>query len=393
MRRILVAILVALIATVVLGAAPKAQAADPGAEADFANRVNQVRAAHGLGGVATHSVLTAKAEAWAQHMADSGCLCHSNLPDGVTVGWRKLGENIGRGPSVTSIHTALVNSPRTSPTWSILRSTGSASASRTATVRCTSPRCSWTAMRRPRPNPLLAFDTQGRAIAARPQGGFWVMSGDGTVHAYEGAPAYGSPHFPGDYARDIAVDARRQRLRHPRRARRRPPLRVRPVHALGRRRSVVRLRHRPQHHRDPDGKGFAVLDGFGGYHRYGDAPKSSRTSRTGRGWDIARSIAFRPGGGLYMLDGFGGVWARGGATSYGAAYFGWNIARDITVWPDGKGYAVLDGFGGAPPLRLGQEAGQDPLPARRPVAVRREPGGDLPRRAQRRLPGSRVATR
>ncbi len=345
MRRILVALLVALTATVVLGTAPRAQASDRGAEADFANRVNQVRAAHGLGGVATHSVLTAKAEAWAQHMADSGCLCHSNLPDGVTVGWRKLGENIGRGPSVTSIHTALVNSP---PHY----------------ANMVDPAFHWIGVGvaygngqmyvaevfmdgnpPPAPNPLLAFDTKGRAIAARPQGGFWVMSGNGAVHAYEGAPAYGSPRFPGDYARDIAVmpDGNGYVILDA----------LGGVHRYGSALFTLSGVGGPWFGFDiarsiavtSDGKGFGVLDGFGGYHRYGDAPVVKNLPYW-RGWDIARSIAFRPGGGLYMLDGFGGVWARGGASSYGAAYFGWNIARDITAWPDGKGYAVLDGFGG-----------------------------------------------
>ena len=110
MRRILAALLVALTFTVGVGATQRAGAADLGAESDFANRVNGVRASVGVPGVALHPVLSAKAEAWAQHMADTGCLCHSNLPDGVTVGWRKLGENIGRGPNVTAIHGALVGS-------------------------------------------------------------------------------------------------------------------------------------------------------------------------------------------------------------------------------------------------------------------------------------------
>ena len=111
MRRIITALLIALTFTVGLGATQGAGAADPGAENDFANRVNVLRASVGVGGLTVHPVLTAKAEAWAQHMADTGCLCHSNHPDGVTVGWRKLGENIGRGPSVASLHVALVNSP------------------------------------------------------------------------------------------------------------------------------------------------------------------------------------------------------------------------------------------------------------------------------------------
>ncbi len=110
MRRILAILLVAISATTVLGATTAAHAADPGAEADFANRVNALRASRGVGAVVPHSVLTAKAQAWAAYMAATGCLCHSSLPAGVTVGWRKLGENIGRGPSVASIHGALVNS-------------------------------------------------------------------------------------------------------------------------------------------------------------------------------------------------------------------------------------------------------------------------------------------
>ena len=49
--------------------------------------------------------------------------------------------------------------------------------------------------------------------------------------------------------------------------------------------------------------------------------------------------------GYYVLNGNGIVNASG-ATSYGSVAFGWDIARDIAVMPDGMGYVVLDGFGG-----------------------------------------------
>src|SRR4051794_36579246 len=111
MRRIIAALLIALTCSIGLGATHGAGAADPGAEADFTNRVNGLRASVGRAPLGTHPVLTAKAENWAAHMAATGCLCHSNLPDGVSVSWSKLGENIGRGPSVASLHAALVNSP------------------------------------------------------------------------------------------------------------------------------------------------------------------------------------------------------------------------------------------------------------------------------------------
>ena len=195
-------------------------------------------------------------------------------------------------------------------------------------------------------NPLLAYYTYGRGIAARPQGGFWVVQGDGTVHSYEGAPAYGADAFPGDYARDIAVmpggkgyvilDSQGG------------------VHRFGSAlftlagvggpywpgwdiaRSIAVT---------PDGRGFTVLDGFGGRHPFGSA-RRLKGGPYWPGWDIAKAIAYRPDGSLYVLDGFGSVWPIGGAPDYGHDFFGWNIARDLTVWPDGKGYAVIDGFGG-----------------------------------------------
>ena len=110
MRRIIAALLIALTCSVGLGATHGADAADPGAEVDFANRVNALRAYVHVAPLGLHSVLTAKAEAWAAQMAATGCLCHSNLPDGVTVGWRKLGENIGLGSSVASLDSALKGS-------------------------------------------------------------------------------------------------------------------------------------------------------------------------------------------------------------------------------------------------------------------------------------------
>ena len=50
-------------------------------------------------------------------------------------------------------------------------------------------------------------------------------------------------------------------------------------------------------------------------------------------------------GSIYLLDGFGKVWSSNGAPGYGSPWFGWDIARDVAVWPGG-GYTVIDGFGG-----------------------------------------------
>ena len=111
MRRLIAAILISASAVFVVATSQGASASDPAAEADFVGRINSLRASQGAGSLQVHSVLTAKAQAWAAHMAATGCLCHSNLTDGVNVGWRKLGENVGRGPSVASLQSAFIGSP------------------------------------------------------------------------------------------------------------------------------------------------------------------------------------------------------------------------------------------------------------------------------------------
>ena len=53
---------------------------------------------------------------------------------------------------------------------------------------------------------------------------------------------------------------------------------------------------------------------------------------------------------FYVLDGFGGVHAGGGAPviAPGTPYFGFDVAKDIAYVPGalGEGYLVVDGFGG-----------------------------------------------
>lgn len=348
MRRFLAMLVVAVTTVVGLGAsavltAAPAHAADAAAESDFVNRINGLRASKGLPALGVHSVLTAKAETWAQHMVDTNCLCHSNLPDGVTVAWTKLGENIGKGGSVASLHDALVNSPlhyanMVDPAYQWV-GVGVAYGGGSMWVA----EVFMNGAAPPAPSPLLAWDYRGRAIGARSQGGFYVMEGNGSVHAMEGAPFYGAPLFPGDFARDLAVmpDGNGYAILDAFGA----------VHTYG---SATSLPGGPWFGFNiarslsitPSGKGFAVLDGFGGIHSYGDAPKTFSGQPYWLGWDVARSIAFRPGGGMYLLDGFGKVWNLGGAPDYGTTYFGWDIARDITPWADGKGYGVIDGFGG-----------------------------------------------
>lgn len=106
-----VAVALTVVGSLVTVSAPAGAASDPGAEGDFIARTNALRSSRGLAPLNVNGTLTAKARAWAEHMAAVGGISHSNLPDGAPPEWQRLGENVGRGPSVASIHDALVASP------------------------------------------------------------------------------------------------------------------------------------------------------------------------------------------------------------------------------------------------------------------------------------------
>jgi hypothetical protein len=94
--------------------------------------------------------------------------------------------------------------------------------------------------------------------------------------------------------------------------------------------------------------GGYVLDGFGGVHAYGGAP-DMQSSAYWPGWNIARGIALRPdGAGGYVVDGFGSLHPFGAAPGMAvtASWPGWDIARGVALRSDGVSGYVLDGFGG-----------------------------------------------
>ena len=84
--------------------------ADGGMEAQFVAAVNSERAAQGLPALSVAGDLSSVARSHSRVMADTGNLHHNpNLGSAVS-GWQKVGENVGRGPSVATIHGALMNS-------------------------------------------------------------------------------------------------------------------------------------------------------------------------------------------------------------------------------------------------------------------------------------------
>jgi uncharacterized protein YkwD len=113
-RRPAVAVLLTLLALLLTPAGPAiAGPEDPAAdEARFVALVNQARAAAGVAPLTVDAELTGLARDWAAQMAAAGAISHAKpISAGVTQDWQKLGENVGKGPSVDPIMDAFIASP------------------------------------------------------------------------------------------------------------------------------------------------------------------------------------------------------------------------------------------------------------------------------------------
>ncbi len=98
------------LAAVLTGALTAGPAGATTAEDSLTARLNGARSDQGLPSLATRSDLVAVARAQATRMADSGTLYHNpNLTTDVT-NWRWVGENVGYGPDVQTVHVAFMNS-------------------------------------------------------------------------------------------------------------------------------------------------------------------------------------------------------------------------------------------------------------------------------------------
>lgn len=72
--------------------------------------INHSRHLAGIPALRENGELNHKASMWASTMRDQCRIWHSKLSDGAPKNWRKLGENVGRGGSITAVHNAYMNS-------------------------------------------------------------------------------------------------------------------------------------------------------------------------------------------------------------------------------------------------------------------------------------------
>lgn len=75
--------------------------------------INESRRASGLHALADDVTVRLKAQAWAEHLAASGALSHSDLRSGLdAVPWVGIAENVGSGSSIRQVHESFMASPR-----------------------------------------------------------------------------------------------------------------------------------------------------------------------------------------------------------------------------------------------------------------------------------------
>jgi uncharacterized protein YkwD len=102
-RRVLGALALATVMLLAVACTPEQMAA-----IDLAN---STRREAGLPELLPSPALIDKAQAWADELARRGSLSHSTLTAGVPDGWLKLGENVGKGPSIEAVHAGFLGSP------------------------------------------------------------------------------------------------------------------------------------------------------------------------------------------------------------------------------------------------------------------------------------------
>jgi len=102
--------IVVALATVGLGASA---GADSGSEQSFLSAINSSRSSAGLSSVAMDGGLQSHARGHTADMIDAEEIYHSSsgeLQSAAGSGWSKLGENVGRGGTVSSLHQAFMDS-------------------------------------------------------------------------------------------------------------------------------------------------------------------------------------------------------------------------------------------------------------------------------------------
>jgi hypothetical protein len=304
-----IAFVVAVAASGLALSVQPAAAINPSDEARFLDLVNQERAARGLVALVPHAELTDVARAWTDKMVGDGTISHNpNLAAQAPSGWQRLGENVGMGGNVQTLHEAFMNSPghranvlgdfnqagigvTYAPNGTLFVTVNFMKVASAQVLTATS--CG------PATNP--AGSPSAKAAA-----GYYVLGDDGGIFAYGGAAFRGS------------------------------------VPSLGLRADAILVSVTPSQ------QGYYVLGADGGIFSFGDARFFGSLPGVGV---RTRAIDLKPtpsGNGYWVLGADGGLFSFGDATFFGSlpGVGVRNQAIKLVPTPSGKGYWIVGADGG-----------------------------------------------
>ena len=327
----------------------RAQAADTlGDEQSFVAQLNGLRTGLGLPALAVEVRLVDMARGWSGQMAAANLLSHNPaLSTQAPSNWQRLGENVGFGGSVDSIHRAFVNSPGhytnlVNPNFNyvgigVVRA-GDRIWVTQAFMQAPSGNVVSTASAPPPASPggggpsatgdgyRIVASTGGvydfgtgagfgnvpgtsRIVSAAPtpsRNGFWAVSENGTVHARGDAPDLGGLGGTALSAPIVGMAA------------------------------------------NPTGKGYWLLGRDGGVFAFGDADFFGSTGNLRLNKPVVGMTASPTGKGYWFVASDGGIFAFGDAEFYGSAG-DLRLNQPIVgmaASPTGRGYWLVARDGG-----------------------------------------------
>jgi hypothetical protein len=296
-----------VIGLAVAPAGPAHAAIDPAAsEAQFLTLMNSERVGAGLAPMNLDAAMYPMAIQWSQQMAAAGGLSHR--PDlaarasAIVPTWSKLGENVGTGGSVTSLHQAFMNSPGH-------RANVLGDYNRVAIAVVVDGARIWVTfdfMKGPAINGSTGLDPPLPTISFAQAGNFWVTTANGKVYGVGTAKLFG--------------DMSTRMLAQP----------------------IVGMAA------SPTGNGYWLVASDGGIFAFGDALFYGSTGAMTLNQPIVAMAPTSTGKGYWLVATDGGIFAFGDARFLGSMG-GTKLNQPVNgmaATPTGKGYWMVASDGG-----------------------------------------------
>jgi hypothetical protein len=343
-RSAVIALFATLLSLCFVPFAPSASAADSGAEAQFLTLINQERTSRGMNALTVRSEVIPVARNWTAKLIGDQALSHNpSLATLMPADWITIGENVGFGSSVDSLHTAFMNSPgHRANVLGDFHQVGigvdyDAKGRMWVTVDFMKSR-----------DPQLAVSSApagGQMGSGTGGSGYWMVGADGAVYAFGGAAHFGDA--PTASAEDLEPTPSKGGYWVVSSAGN--------VFAFGDAPNLGGIDGRLASGEKvtaisgtPSGAGYWLFTTFGRVVAFGDAPHLGDMSGTRLNGAVLDSVATPTGRGYYMVGSDGGIFTFGDAVFTGSMGGSRLNAPVQSLVPDsdGSGYWLVASDGG-----------------------------------------------